>query len=208
MKTDRIEWRTERRRVRDLVPWEGNPRKITEKQAEDLRRSLDRFGVADIPVVDADNRLVGGHQRCAILMAQGKGDMEVDVRVPSRQLTDEEFQELNLRLNKNVAEWDFDVLANFDENLLLAVGFDEEELMVGFGLSRAEDSLVEADRYNVLTVEPPEAVRLKMRMSFYSDTIEEFQEIKTAFGKSQDEQENELDKVRFMEIVKEMLARV
>ena len=115
-------------RVRDLIPWEGNPRKITESQADQLRISLDKFGVADIPVVDADGTIVGGHQRCAILMAQGKGDMEVDVRVPSRKLTDEEFAELNLRLNKNLGEWDFDVLANFSEDLLLSVGFDEEEL--------------------------------------------------------------------------------
>jgi hypothetical protein len=201
-----VQWRTERRRVRDLVPWEGNPRRITEKQAEDLRASLDRFGVADIPVVDADGTIVGGHQRAAILMAQGKGDMEVDVRVPSRKLTDEEFQELNLRLNKNLAEWDFDMLANFSEDLLLSVGFDETELMVGFGLSKAESSLIDPDRYCVLTVEPPEAVRLKARMSFHCDTREEFDEIKRAFGREGD-QDNELDKARFLEVVREVLAR-
>src|SRR3990170_4958527 len=114
-----LQWHTERRRVRDLIPWEGNPRQISETQADQLRESLDRFGLVGIPVVDADGRIVGGHQRCAILMAQGKGDMEVDVRVPSRKLTDEELQELNLRLNKNVGSWDFEVLANMDENLLL-----------------------------------------------------------------------------------------
>jgi hypothetical protein len=200
-----LEWRTERRRVRDLIPWEGNPRKISEQQAEQLRKSLDRFGVADIPVVDADGRIVGGHQRCAILMAQGKGDMEVDVRVPSRKLTDEEFAELNLRLNKNLGEWDFDVLANFSEDLLLAVGFDEEELMVGFGLSRAEDAAQDPDRYCLLTVEPPEAPRLKMKLAFYCDTREEYEEIRRAFGK--DSEGNELDKDRFMEIVRGMVVR-
>jgi hypothetical protein len=201
-----IEWRTEKRRVRDLLPWQGNPRKITEKQAEELRKSLDRFGVADIPVVDVDGRIVGGHQRCAILMAQGKGDMEVDVRVPARKLTEEEYTELNLRLNKNLAEWDFDMLANIDENLLLMAGFDEEELMVGFGLSKAEDSLVEPDRYNLLTVEPPEAPRLKMRMSFYCDTREEYDQIKAVFGRPE-EFNNELDKERFLELVRGMVER-
>jgi hypothetical protein len=191
--------------VLDLIPWEGNPRKISEQQAEQLRASLDRFGVADIPVVDADGTIVGGHQRCAILMAQGKGDMEVDVRVPSRKLTDEEFAELNLRLNKNLGEWDFDVLANFSEDLLLAVGFDEEELMVGFGLSRAEDAAQDPDRYCLLTVEPPEAPRLKMKLAFYCDTREEFEEIRGAFGK--DSEGNELDKDRFMEIVRRKVAR-
>jgi len=205
LKNRKIEWETERRRVRDLVPWQGNPRKMSESQAAQLRESLDRFGVADIPVVDADGTIVGGHQRCAILLAQGKGDMEVDVRVPSRKLTEEEFAELNLRLNKNMGEWDFDVLASFSEDLLLSVGFDEEELKVGFGLSGAEDSLDDPDRYCVLTVEPPEAPRLKMRMSFYCDTEEEYRQVRDAFGKS--EEGSELDKERFMEIVRGMAAR-
>jgi hypothetical protein len=205
LKTSQLEWRTERRRVRDLIPWEGNPRKITERQAEELRKSLDRFGVAAIPVVDMGGTIVGGHQRCAILMAQGKGDMEVDVRVPSRKLTDEEFAELNLRLNKNLGEWDFDVLANFSEDLLLSIGFDEEELMVGFGLSRAEDAAQDPDRYCLLTVEPPEAPRLKMKLAFYCDTREEYEEIRGAFGK--DSEGNELDKDRFMEIVRGMVVR-
>jgi hypothetical protein len=203
--TDRLEWRTERRRVRDLAPWEGNPRKISEHQVVQLCISLDKFGVADIPVVDADGRIVGGHQRCAILMAQGKGDMEVDVRVPSRKLTDEEFAELNLRLNKNLGEWDFDVLANFSEDLLLAVGFDEEELLVGFGLSRAEDTAQDPNRYCLLAVEPPEAPRLKMKLAFYCDTREEYEEIRGVFGK--DSEGNELDKERFMEIVRGMVVR-
>lgn len=206
MKNDGLEWRTESRRVRDLVPWEGNPRKISEQQAVQLRASLDRFGVADIPVVDADGRIVGGHQRCAILMAQGKGDMEVDVRIPSRKLTDEEFQELNLRLNKNLGEWDFDVLANFSEDLLLSVGFDEEELMVGFGLSRAEDAAQDPDRYCLLTVEPPEAPRLKMRLALYCDTREEFDRIRSAFCARDDS--NEMDKEVFLNMLREYVVHV
>jgi hypothetical protein len=203
MMNDGLLWRTERRRVRDLIPWEGNPRKISEQQAEQLRASLDRFGVADIPVVDADGTIVGGHQRCAILMAQGKGNLEVDVRVPSRKLTDEEFAELNLRLNKNLGEWDFDVLANFSEDLLLSIGFDEEELIVGFGLSRAEDAAQDPDRYCLLTVEPPESPRLKMRLAFYCDTREEFEEIRAAFGR--DPEGNELDKERFLDLIRGVL---
>lgn len=206
---EQIEWRTEKRRVSELIPWEGNPRKITEKQAEQLEESLNRFGLADIPVLDADNLLIGGHQRCAILMARGRGEEEIDVRVPNRKLTEEEFQELNVRLNKNMGEWDFDLLANFSEDVLLSIGFDEEELIVGFGLSRAEDSVTDPDRYCVLTVEPPESPRLKLRLSFHCDSIEEFREIKRLIGeKPDDEQDNSLDKSRFMEAIRKMVARV
>lgn len=197
----KLEWRTERRKIRDLIPWEGNPRKISAKQAEQLKASLDRFGVAAIPVIDADGTIVGGHQRAAILMSEGRGDLEIDVRVPTRKLTDEEFAELNLRLNRNLGEWDFDMLANFSEDLLLSVGFDEEELIVGFGLSRAEDAAQDPDRYCLLTVEPPEAPRLKMRLAFHCDTIEEFEEIKKLLGKG--EESNELDKDRLLGLLRE-----
>jgi DNA modification methylase len=37
-------------------------------------------------------------------------------------------KELNIRLNKNVGEWDFDLLKNFDFDSLLEFGFDESEL--------------------------------------------------------------------------------
>lgn len=49
--------------------------------------------------------------------------MEVDVRVPDRELTLDEEMELNLRLNKNTGRFDLEALANFDEDLLKNVGF-------------------------------------------------------------------------------------
>ena len=42
-------------------------------------------------------------------------------------------KELNLRLNKNVGEWDWNLLAEFDENLLADIGFSSEELDDIFG---------------------------------------------------------------------------
>ena len=53
---------------------------------------------------------------------------EVDVMVPSRELSFEEEQELNLRLNKNQGSWDYDLLQDMDLDLLLDVGFDDHEL--------------------------------------------------------------------------------
>jgi len=37
-------------------------------------------------------------------------------------------KELNLRLNRNLGEWDFKLLADFDESLLATIGFSSEEL--------------------------------------------------------------------------------
>ena len=62
-----IEWKTERRKISDLIPHPKNPRQMTEKQVEDLTASLERFSLAEIPVINTDNMLLAGHQRLRIM---------------------------------------------------------------------------------------------------------------------------------------------
>ena len=124
MKT--IIWNTEKRKISELKPAEYNPREMTDKQAKDLTVSLERFDLADPIVINTDNTIIGGHQRIKILTDVGRN--EVDVRVPSRKLSLKEEQELNLRLNRNLGQWDYDALANFDQEMLLDVGFESAEL--------------------------------------------------------------------------------
>jgi len=92
----------------------ANPRQITDKQAKDLKASLDKFGVADPIIINTDNTIIGGHQRKKILetLMGVDPDFEIDVRVPDRELTIDEMRELNVRLNKNTGEFDLDILAN------------------------------------------------------------------------------------------------
>lgn len=118
-----INWRNETRRLADLRPAEYNPRRMTEKQRADLEKSIDRFQLADPLVINLDNTIIGGHMRYRILRARGVA--EVDCRVPDRKLTEAEEKELNLRLNKNLGEWDWDQLANWPEDLLKDVGFED-----------------------------------------------------------------------------------
>ncbi len=132
-----IEWTTEKREVSELIPYQSNPRQLTEKQAKDLALSLERFNLADPIVINTDNTIIGGHQRVNIL--KQLGDLTVDVRVPSRTLTKGEEQELNLRLNRNQGQWDFDLLANLDEELLKNIGFQSKELDKIFQLDAGED---------------------------------------------------------------------
>jgi DNA modification methylase len=123
---EKISWSTQSRNISELIPAEYNPRQITEKQAQELKASLDKFSLADPLVINADNKIIGGHQRYHILKASGENI--VDVRVPNRQLDIQEERELNLRLNKNSGEFDFDLLSNFDETLLKEIGFDSVDL--------------------------------------------------------------------------------
>ena len=127
-----LEWKSEKRLLTDLIPAPYNPRQLTEKQAQDLTNSLTKFNLADPIVINADNKIIGGHQRINILKTQGV--TEVDVRVPQRLLTEEEEKELNLRLNKNLGEWNFDLLSSIDESLLKEIGFTDFDLgIAGFG---------------------------------------------------------------------------
>lgn len=120
-----INWTTVQKKVDDLLPADYNPRQMTEEQANQLEKSLKKFGLAEIPAVNVDGTILAGHQRMAMLKKLGKGGELIDVRIPNRQLTDEEAKEYNLRSNKNTGEWDFDKLLSMDEELLKDVGFDE-----------------------------------------------------------------------------------
>lgn len=129
MKTlERLKWTTTKRRVKDLLPYEKNPRRLTPEQAAQLRASLEKFNLAEIPAIDTDGRIVAGHQRVAMLKLLGRENETIDVRIPNRKLTPEEFTEYNLRSNKNTGEWDQDLLAQVEEDILVSVGFAPNEL--------------------------------------------------------------------------------
>lgn len=133
--TTPITWTNDTRRLADLVPWEHNPKRMTKKQADGLRLSIERFGQAVPFLVSPVNEIYDGHQRQALMGAiKDYGpNATVDVRVSSRPLTDDERRELVVRLKQNQAGWDFDILPNlYDKEELLEWGFEPEEL--GFDL--------------------------------------------------------------------------
>ena len=67
------------------------------------------------------------------------GIEEVFVMVPNRALTEEEKEKVAIESNREDGQWDYDVLASFDEELLKDVGFGNEELDNIFGLEEADD---------------------------------------------------------------------
>jgi ParB-like chromosome segregation protein Spo0J len=115
--------------INDLKFADYNPRQMSEKQVEDLKRSITEFGMVEPIVVnqhpDRVNVIVGGHQRVRIMKLLGYTEAPVNfVNLPLDQ-----EKKLNLRLNKNTGSWDWAMLsANFDDEVLFEVGFDEAEL--------------------------------------------------------------------------------
>lgn len=108
---------------------EYNPRKWDEVAAKKLAESIKRFGLVDPIIVNsAPNRkniVIGGHFRLEVTKSLGITQVPVVyVNIPNIQ----KEKELNLRLNRNTGEWDFELLRDFDVKLLLDVGFDDSDL--------------------------------------------------------------------------------
>ena len=128
-KVQKLSWKTEQRRVSDLVATSYNPRKISDEQKTQLTKSLEKFNLAEIPAINTDNTILAGHQRIAALIALGRGDETIDVRVPNRKLSKAEADEYLLRSNANTGDWDFDILGkDFEIDLLKDIGFPDFEI--------------------------------------------------------------------------------
>ena len=117
--------------INKLKPATYNPRQISTKQYNDLKESIERFGLVDPIVVNKDMTIIGGHQRYKIWKEKAKKSNVKDITIPCvvLELNKEQERELNVRLNKSGGEFDMDILANeFDIDELTDWGFKEIEL--------------------------------------------------------------------------------
>lgn len=115
--------------IDDLKFADYNPRNITEKQVEDLKKSINDFGLVEPVVVNSNidrfNIIIGGHQRVRILKILAYKEVPVFYIA----LDEKRERELNVRLNKNIGDWDWNKLANeFDNEDLISYGFTNAEL--------------------------------------------------------------------------------
>jgi ParB-like chromosome segregation protein Spo0J len=124
----KLYWNTIQKTVNELIPQKINPRTISDKQLSDLKRSLEKYNLVEIPAVDLDGTILAGHQRIKVLKILSRGDELIDCRVPNRKLTDEESKEYLIAFNKLGGDWDFDLLKSFDFETLEFAGFDPIEI--------------------------------------------------------------------------------
>ena len=124
------------RKISELNPAEYNPRQLTDKQYKQLKKSLKTFGCVEPVVINSNpmrkDIIVGGHQRCKVWADLGN-DTIPTVEV---ELDESAEMELNVRLNKNTGEFDFDMLSSyFDMEVLKEWGFQDYE----FGMTLDDD---------------------------------------------------------------------
>lgn len=134
-------WHSEKRKLSDLKPNPKNPRVIDtdSKEFKDAETSVTKFGLAEPIVINKDGTIIGGHARK--LIEERREVKETECWIPDRQLTDEEVDELTIRLNKNIAgRWDTDKLLSFDRDFLVDCGFTTEELDLGYDILSGDEA--------------------------------------------------------------------
>jgi len=115
--------------VKDLKPSSYNPRKWSDEAISGLKQSIKKFGLID-PIIansaiNRKNIVIGGHFRLEIAKQLGFAEVPVVyVNVPDV----EKEKELNLRLNRNTGDWNFELLKNFQIEMLMDIGFDNNDL--------------------------------------------------------------------------------
>ncbi len=93
-----------------------------------LQRSLKKFNLVELPAIDVDGKICAGHQRIRALQLLGRGEEMIEVRIPNRPLTKEEYERYVVASNAISGDWDFEKLKSFNLDTLLEVGFDKNEL--------------------------------------------------------------------------------
>ena len=134
--------RIEKILINKLKPATYNPSQITKKQYNDLKESIDRFGLVDPIIVNEKTMtIIGGHQRYKIWKENAEQSNVDDITIPCvmLNLNTEQERELNIRLNKSGGEWDMDILANeFDIEELKDWGFKDIEF--GLNIDKLDDT--------------------------------------------------------------------
>lgn len=93
--------------IKDLKPYENNAKIHTPEQIEQIKNSIEQFGMNDpIAVWGKDNLIVEGHGRLEALKQLGFNEVEC-IRLD--HLTDEERKAYTLAHNKLTMNTDFDI---------------------------------------------------------------------------------------------------
>lgn len=124
-----LEWHTEIRKFSELKVHPSNPRKLSKHDGDNLKKSLEKFGLVDRIVITKDGSIISGHQRMAILKKMKH--KEAECLVPDEDMSSEDVNQLMIGLNRIHGDFDFSILANeFEVKDLLEWGFNASDLEI------------------------------------------------------------------------------
>lgn len=110
-------------RAGDIKTGFGNPRKISKKKKDELKKSLETFGDFGSFIIDENNNVIAGNQRLSVIK-----EMDPDTKILCKKLigyTQAELRAINIKDNTHSGEWDIDLLANWTADLTVDLGIEE-----------------------------------------------------------------------------------
>lgn len=148
--------------IHSLVPADYNPRKISDEDYQNLKQSIDEFGVVSPILINLqDNTIISGHQRFDVLYYENNlselylirlGDVGWVFPDLELEIKDKNYEKaLNLAMNRIHGEFDEnlvnEVLADLEEvNLDYLTGFDLDLDDIDYNfISRIEDDYDEVE---------------------------------------------------------------
>lgn len=103
-----------------------NPRKITKKKQDELKKSIEESGDFGIFVIDENYNVIGGNQRSKIIQTYWP-DMEVTCKMLIGYSVQEK-KAINIKDNTHSGEWDLELLAEWTSDLNIALELNDNEL--------------------------------------------------------------------------------
>ena len=155
------------KKLKDLKPNPLNPRKSSITQDENLKKSLEKFGVVE-PIVfnKQSGYIVGGHFRVRELKKLGYKEVECVIV----DLNEQDEKELLIRLNANTGDWDTDLLLqDWDADKLADWGVDLPKFETGDIVEL--DKIVTTYNINIKCETPEECEEMKQKLGITANSI-------------------------------------
>ena len=127
-----LSWTNVTVKLSDLLPWTGNPKTSTGKNAKQLQDSRDELGQFQTVAIEPTGKagvyqVADGHQRLSAWLAKYGKAAEIDARLASRPLTETERRKIAI-YSRQIGAWDWDTLSGWEPDELTEWGFDADLL--------------------------------------------------------------------------------
>lgn len=128
----------------------GNPRKITKKKKDELRRSIEVFGDFGSFIIDENDNVIAGNQRLSVIK-----DMDPDTIILCKRLigySETELRAINIKDNTHSGDWDVDMLADWTADLTIDLGLKEAAKKEQEERSIPEMELIHYEKYDYVMI--------------------------------------------------------
>ena len=137
-------------RAGDVKTGFGNPRKISKKKKDELRRSLETFGDFGSFIIDEKDNVIAGNMRLSVIK-----EMDPDTIILCKKLigyTEAELRAINIKDNTHSGEWDVDLLADWTADLTIDLGLEEVAKKEMEERSIPEMELIHYEKYDYVMI--------------------------------------------------------